>query len=72
MLGLAFSVRLRRYTRERGLIRTPQGSLRNGFMILIGKIKEPMEVYVNMERDSAPLEIMGHNVALSHNFTCFN
>ncbi len=66
MLGLAFSVRLCRYTRERRLIRTPQGHLRNEFMILIGKVKEPMEVYVNMERDSAPLEIMGHNVALFH------
>ncbi len=66
MLGLAFSVRLRRYTIERGLIRTPKGYLRNEFMILIGKIKEPMEVYVNLDRDSAPLEIMGHHVALSH------
>ncbi len=66
MLGLAFSVRLRRYTRERGLIRTPKGYLRNEFMILIGKVKETMEVYVNMDRDSAPLENMGHNVVLTY------
>ncbi len=66
MLGLAFSVRLCRYTRELGSIRTLQIYPRYDFMILIGKIKETMEVYVNLDRDSAPLDIMGHNVALSH------